>query len=435
MTRRPGRPVARRLVAATLVAGLATGLSTGLAACSLVGADEPETAPARPSPVALELDQAPDGLAVGVVVTLGSAPGQGSEWSEAAEGARVAAYRYQLGGVEVALNPVDDKGTDAGAVAAVEQLADDGVAGIVLATEGSHVQSAVQAADAAGIPVLLPYETDGTELPETAWLTGPDADQVAATLATAMSADDLRRLALVDAGGGALPGLPTDDSFRFQAGDDPARTAAVLSRRARSGRVDAVLVSGPSQLQAQVVQGLQGAQVDLPVLLTPAALSPGFPAALTSSGGTLTTGLTTAGTHAGDVAAMGADADGEALSAYFAALRAVSADTDVTDFFDDEPFVEVSDAADTRSHDAVVALVTAAHRAASAAPGDVAAALLDLRVTHADGLAGPDLDFTAPRVVADEDVVALQASPQGPGLRPVADGSTPRLFWFTAPSD
>ena len=57
--------------------------------------------------------------------------------------------------------------------------------------------------------------------------------------------------------------------------------------------------------------------------------------------------------------------------AYLAALRVTAEDGDVTDFFDDEKFETVAGAADARSHDAVVALVTAAAAAASADPADV----------------------------------------------------------------
>ena len=55
--------------------------------------------------------EAPDDLAIGVVVSL---TGEGSDWSETAEGARVATYRYGLGERAVELRPVDDKGTARG---------------------------------------------------------------------------------------------------------------------------------------------------------------------------------------------------------------------------------------------------------------------------------------------------------------------------------
>jgi ABC-type branched-subunit amino acid transport system substrate-binding protein len=428
MTRRAGRRSA---------AGLAVALLAGsLTACAL-GSEEPEARPARPAPVVLDGVEAPGDLAIGVVVSLTSAPGEGSDWSGAAEGARVAAYRFGLGGVPVDLRPMDDKGTAKGAVTAVERLAADGVSGIVLATEGEHVTAAVKAAAAAGVPVLLPYESDTADLPDDAWVTGPDRDQVGSALAAALETGGLGRSVLVDAGGGKPVGISPVDSHRFRGGADVAPITDAIARRARSGRIDSVVVSGPAQLEATVVRGLQGANVDLPVFLTPEALSPAFASTLAGLDGTLSGGLATVGTDAGDVAAMGAGETGRALSAYFAALRATAGDAEVTDFFDAEPFVAVSDAADTRSHDAIVALVAAATKADSVVPADVARALAGLRVTSADGLAGPDLDFGSPSTLADDDVTVLQASNQSPGLRPVGVGtrSEPQLFWFTAPAD
>jgi hypothetical protein len=180
---------------------------------------------------------------------------------------------------------------------------------------------------------------------------------------------------------------------------------------------------------------VQGENVQVPVLLTPDALSPVFASTLVELDGTLAGGLTTVGPDSADVAAMAPGAEGQALSAYFAALRATAGDPDVEDFFDGEPFSSVSGTADTRSHDAVVALVTAAAEAGSGSPEAVTRALGGLTVTRADGLAGPELDFSAPSALADGSVTALQASTQSPGVRPAPTAPEPQLFWFAAPTD
>ena len=427
------RAAARRLP----VTGLATLLMAGgLAGCSSLGSEEAKGTPASPAPVALEKASAPKDLEVGVVVSLTSAPGEGSDWSESAEGAEVAAHRYRLAGRGVEIRPMDDKGTAQGARSAVRKLVQEGVAGIVLATAGNHVRAAAQAAAAAHVPVLLPYETDGSGLPAGAWLTGPDRDQVVSGLASALAAGKLGRPVVVDAGGGTPKGVDASSTYRFRPSGDAGRLARTIDAQSRSrARVDAVLVSGPAEQQAAVVQALQGEDVQLPVLLTPEALSPVFPTTLAKLDGTLTGDLTTVGPDAGDVAAMTPGDDGQALSAYFAALRSAAGDAKEQDFFDGQPFATVSDAADTRSHDAVVALVTAAATADSSDPAAVAKALSGLTVTHADGLAGPDLHFGAAGTLADDDVHALQASTQDPGLRPAAAAAEPRLFWFSAPTD
>ena len=124
------------------------------------GSEESPEETGRPvSPPAVELapEGVPEDVSIGVVVSLTSAPGEGAQWNEAAEGARVAAYRYGLGDVDVSLVPRDDQGTADGADAAVRELAEEGVSGIVMATEGKHVTGALDAASELGVPVLLPY--------------------------------------------------------------------------------------------------------------------------------------------------------------------------------------------------------------------------------------------------------------------------------------
>ena len=153
---------------AAVVAAL---LAVSSSACSAPHTDTP-----TPAVTAKLAASVPDKLAVGVVVSQTSPLGEGAEWRNAAEGARVAANRFALGGASVTLVPVNDRGTADGAVAAVKTLADQGVAGIVLATSGDHIAGAVQQAAARHVPVVLPYATSADGLPADVWITGPTAD-------------------------------------------------------------------------------------------------------------------------------------------------------------------------------------------------------------------------------------------------------------------
>ena len=187
--------------AAVLTALLAAVLGLSASGCS--GGDAPgpgspaASGPAAGAPAAVAVTtvsevSADEPLRVGVVVTLRSEPGQGQDLVGAAEGATVAAYRLGLGGGRVELEVVDDQGTAEGAGAAVEQLLDAEVAGIVAATRGDHLDAAVEAATAAGTAVLLPYDRDG-ELPTGAFATGPAAADVDRVLLEAMAGDGLSR--------------------------------------------------------------------------------------------------------------------------------------------------------------------------------------------------------------------------------------------------
>lgn len=427
-------PAANRLRrrTAVLTAGL---LAIGLGACSGGGTPTPGPTPARADAVALRAD-APDGLSIGVVISLTSAPGEGAEWRDAAEGARVATRRFELGGTDVRLIGANDKGTERGAASAVRTLVDRGVAGIVLATSGDHVRGGLNEAAAAGVPVVLPYTEDAAHLPPGAWVTGPEAPVAAGRLVQALRARGARRPFLVDAGGGPLEALVPSGTATLRTDADPAALAAKLKRRQRRDDTsfDAVVVSGPATRQATVVQALQGAGIDVPFFLTPDALSPAFAAALRKADGSLSAEFVSVGLDAGDAAALEPSAAGRALAAYFSALRMTAAEPALQDLLGERPFAEVAGAADVRSHDAVVALVRAAEAAGRTAPAEVSSRLSGLRLTRGDGLAGPALSFTSPGAVAADDMVALGATPTSPGVRPEPGRGSSSLFWFPMPA-
>ena len=414
----------RSFGAAVLVALLA-----GLTACN---SPEPvaEPSPAPATSVKLTAD-VPDGLTIGVVVSVTSTPGEGAQWRDAAQGAQVAASRYAAGGTTITLLPVNDKGTAKGAKAAIDQLADRGVAGIVVATSGSHLRDALQEAATRNIATLLPYATSAEGLPEQSWLTGADSQVSDQRLIEALRQQNLHRPYLIDAGGGDIEGLKPVGSSTFAAGDDPGTLARKLAKGLRKDEssLDAIVVSGPAELQGRLVAALQGAGIETPILLTSDALAPVFPAAVVKAGGSLSGVFVTAGLDVGDATALQPNDAGRAAAAYYSAVSLLAADPQATDLLGQTTFSSVAGAADPRSHDAVVALVRAAATAKSNEPAAVAAALAGSKLGWPDGLAGPALDFAAPVAVAPDAVRVLSATPDSPGVRPTS-AQAPALYWY-----
>lgn len=414
-----------RLVRTT--AALATGLV--LAATGACSVSTPQTGLAQPVPVELDAD-VPGQLTIGVEVTLTSVPGEGAEWRDAAQGAVVAARRFALGGTKVTLVAVNDKGTSAGATAAVRTMAGRNVAAIVVASTGDHVAAGLAEAAAAQIPVLMPYDLGTSGAEGRVWSTGPGRRATDSRLVATMADRALDAPLLVDAGGGAVTGLTPREVQTFAAGGDAAALAQGIARRQRQldTSVDSIVISGPSELQAVVVAALQGTSVDVPVLLTPQAVSPAFPVALTSAGGSLAGPLLSVGLDDEDATALEATGAGRSLAAYFSGLQLAATDPATKDLLGDRPFAEVAAAADVSSHDAVVAIVRAAALAKSTEPAQVAQALPGLRVGATDGVAGPPLDFASTEAVADDAVVPLASTAESPGVRP--DSGAPALYWF-----
>lgn len=411
----------------------AAGLLLALSAGCTTSTPAPTHAAATPAAVALAATGVPAQVKIGVVVSLTTTPGQGGDWVKAAEGAQVAAYRYRLGGTEVELEAVDDQGTPEGATEAVNNLIGQGVAGVVLASEGSHLQPAITAAAGSGTPLLLPYQTDPSSLTGNAWLTGPTAASIGAALTRAVSDAGVTDVLVLDAGGDTPDGFAPYRSEVINPQQDTGEIAKTLRGLLKDTTHDGLLITGSAAQQAAVVRAVQSASLPVPVLLGPAATSPAFASALAADGGSLAGSFTTVGTNSADAPALQPGPEGAAMSAFLAAVRATAADPAVTDFFDGQPYATVAPLADSRSHDAVVTLVTAAAKAGSSKPADVAKALSGLTLGAADGLAGPSLAFTGLEALNADAVVPLVATTTDSGLRP--QSGNPTLNWFRAPTN
>lgn len=429
---RPVRPGARRAVAA-LAAAL---LVLPLAACSDDDEerddDAAEVAPVPPARVALQAEV--DGpVRIGVVVSSVGSGAEGTDVLGLAQGARVAERRLADGGVEVEVLGRDDRGTAEGAVAVVDELVAAGVSGIVLGTTGDHTGAALARAAEAGVPVLAPYLV-GDEVPDGTWSTAPSPGAIDAGMAEALAAVSASRPYVLTIGAADSPEVEAARAGTFGADGVGAAVTAVAGA-VEEDAVDSVVLAGAAADQARFVQGIQTV-ADVPVVLTPDALSPVFADVLADSGGVLSAPFLTAGPDAGDATTLADGPAGDSAAAYFAALRSLSADPAAVDVLG-RPFDVNGADADIASHDAVVALVRAAEAAGSSTPADVAAALPALALDTGDGLAGPALSFATSHALADDAVVALTSTTQDPGVRSaVATGTAEdqHLFWLAVPA-
>lgn len=411
---------------------VALAVTAAVAAASGCSSDDSAPKPDRPVAVALDHSSLPSPLTIGVVVSLTSAPGQGSEWVESAEGARVAAFRYQLDGRTVKLDVVDDHGTSDGAVGAVKSLVKDGAAGIVMATTGSHLTAALASAVSAKTAVLMPYgPVPGSSPGEGIWSTAPSATGIVSGLQDAEERLGVSRPYAITASGGPMLDLQV---VGHSAADDVHAAVKAAVKAARQQSADSIFVDGPAHVEAEVVSALQGAGVSTPILLGPAAESPTFATQLAAAGGTMSGLLVTAGADATDASAAGGSARQQVAAAFFQALRMTAQNPSIHDFFAGQPFSAHAAYADIASHDAVVALANAAAKAGTEDPAAVRDALSSLKLGPDDGLAGPALDFSSSSALPDSAVVPLQATTLDPGMRGDLDAKR-ELFWFSIADD
>ena len=164
------------------------------------------------------------------------------------------------------------------------------------------------------------------------------------------------------------------------------------------------------------------------------AWAPAFASTLSKLDGAASGQLVSVAPAGGDATALQQDAQGRGMSAFLSAVRLASGDPKVKNLTGDASASSADAwAADSRSHDAVVALVRAAASAGSGEPSKVGAALRTMSFGPGDGLAGPALDFWRSAALTAE-AIPVYASPQVLGLRP-PDEAAPRLVWVPAPAN
>jgi ABC-type branched-subunit amino acid transport system substrate-binding protein len=421
------RAAARGLRSATVALGVGALLlaGTGLTGCSRTELPAPAEAAQPALTLGVDLDEP---VRIGVLVP--TIEGEGAEFRPMVEGVRVATYRFGLGGDQVELAVALDDGTAEGAARAMQRLLDQQVAGVVLAAQGDHVTQALSVADQARTAVVMPYAQPAAAAAGV-WSLAPSADAVRAQVAAALTEVGASRPYVAVAPGQTLD-LPVGQAGTTGTLDDPDRVAAEVVAALEARQVDAVVVAAGAEEQAALVVALHGllGSRQLPVVLTPQALTPAFGAALTAAG-TTAGRLLTVGTDTGDHLALTASEPGGRAALLFAAMRLAAGDPACRNVYDDDSCAAGVGYADVASHDATVLLLRAVAAAGSAEPAVVREAMDGLRVGAEDGLAGPALDLGSAQALADEDVVVLHASTSDPGMRPAtADGSGTSLWWF-----
>lgn len=435
-----------------LVAGFVVVVAAAIALT--VTLNRPHEAPrhdpvAATVPVALNAEGLPKDFSIGVVLTLGQSGEPGSEYNRAAQGAVVAAQRFAQGGTSVALRPQNDRGTEAGARDAVLALAKQGASGVIVASTGPQARAAAKTAEEIGLPAILPY-AEPSEPAQDTWTTGPSGASVQAALRTALNGKN--RVLLVADGGQIPTSLETSQTLNLDGFDDvvalaqeaatrtgdqlrpPAEDAPAGAEPTKvSEPADAVVVSAATpQRLARLVQALQSRDLSVPLIIPDGATSPAFASKLSELDGSASGQLVSVAPAGGDASALQKDSQGRGMSAFLSAVRLASGDPEVKNLTDDAPFSADAWAADSRSHDAVIALVRAAALAGNGDPSKVAAALRTMSFGAGEGLAGPALDFSNSQALTTA-AIPVYASPQDLGLRP-PDEDAPRLVWVPAPA-
>jgi ABC-type branched-subunit amino acid transport system substrate-binding protein len=414
-----------RLGAVIVLAGV---LLTG---CSGTKQDTPTPAavtPFEPVPVAITVTpKLEEPVSIGLIVP--PVEGYGEEFRPLAEGAGVAARRFQAGSTDVRIVTALDDGTPAGALSAMNTLLNQHVAGVVFTAAGAHSVEALQAASAAQTAVIITHTAPPPETFDAVWSLAPSSAAVTEALAGAASEAGASKPLLAV---GANPTVEVSPVKTFSV-DDLASLTAAITEGIDAREIDSIYIVASARQQATAVAAIQttlgGRQI--PILLTPQTQTPLF-ATLAAESSTTPGWWITAGTDTQDHVALTRSDAGDRVAAFLAALRLGAQDPECRNVYDDDTCAATGAHADIVSHDAVAALVFAAAAAGTATPEAVQAALESLKLDSGDGIAGASLDFTKPYALGEGSVVALRASAADSGLRPrPPDGRPSQLLdWF-----
>ncbi len=337
-------------------------LATATAACTSGGNNKtatPVVSNTESAAPKLAIDNQAKGMKIGLVV---SSSGPGADVRDLASGAYIAAYRLngaKAGTEHVELVVKDDSGTPDGATAAINELKDAGVVGVVYGSTGEQLLAGAATAASVGLPVVFPYADDPrvTAQGATSFLAAPTVKQVADQFASHIDKADFKTVALIrqagaygDAGKAALAGAGIAIAIDrpFAPGDTLAGTAKSIA----AAKAEAVIVWAEAGPAAAVADALSSAGVNATMMLGDRAAVPAF--------GKLIAGSLTPAVGDGVLSAggwAGADTPTSAVDAFYLSRdHAVSDGATTADLGN----------ADFRSHDAVLAIVAAAGSNASA---------------------------------------------------------------------
>jgi hypothetical protein len=334
---------------------------------------------------------------VGLIV---SSAGPGADLKDMASGAYVAAIRLndaKTGSDHVSLVVADDNGTPDGATNAVTSLVDQGVIGIVYASQGEQLLAGAATAAEKGVAVVYPYADDAriADQGATSYVAAPTIAQVAAKLAEHVK--DAGKVALLrqagaygDAGKAAL----TAAGLSFVSDTPITATDAVPGKSIASANPDAVIVWADAATSLVAADALSAGGFGGEMLFGDRAAVPAFAHGIAGSlAPAVNDGALSAGSWAGpDLPTAAADAF------YFAREQAISSGAVAADL----------SVADFRSHDAVLALVHAAEQKSDRA--SVLDGIKAVATPSVAGTVGAPTDFSKQLAFGAQDVALLSYS-------------------------
>ncbi len=395
----------------------------------------------------VSIEDIPDDLIIGVVVSYTEEVSEGLGWDKNGEGVSVARWRLEKSGMEITLGVVSDNGTEEGARSAVSQLAEDGAGAIIALTTGDHTRALAEAVAESGIPVIFPYEPR-FETEADAWFYNLSPEEMAGMMieqaetlgcsSSLLISDDELFSAYVtlaiDSGSDfriATSYVITADNERSERGTEKIVEYLVEYYQTNQEYLECVMLDASGTDVATLITGMRSSGIDVPIITTNEAQNYTLNEAMLNSysllGEVYSVGVA-------DNVSLAAESSqiGDKAGVFNYAITLMKGKTGVASLSTDADFSEYGDYADLASHDALIAVVQAAANAQDASPEAITAAFYELELDPETSPVSEKLDFSSTEQSVRASYI-VQAAVTGEVSS--SGGYTQRITWSAVSQD
>ena len=224
--------------------------------------------------------------------------------------------------------------------------------------------------------------------------------------------------------------VPAEESIEVDSSTDFNKLTEQINHKIGDlGDSATIFVNTDSYTQARVTRALQESGTRAQILLGNEATSPAFSEVFMTDNSSSVVNALSVGYKTDDSVALQADGQGRAMSAYLQMVKILAESSETTNALGDQKFSDVAIAADSRSHDAAVALIRAVEDADSTDAKAVKKAVANLELAASDGITGPSLSFTQPYAVTAEPLI-LSPTVGDINLRTSQESNYTPIIWF-----
>lgn len=362
----------------------------------------PTFTPAKTATVEHQLDNVPNNLKIGIIVSYTENNAEGRGWDLNGEGANVAKWRLHQGGTQIETHVVSDQGTENGAKEAITELKNQQVSAILAFTSGPHTQALAEAAKEANLPLVMPYAQTPETPVENTWYGQPSTKQKAQATQTLLDKHQCSET-LTDSELQPLLNNPQQQTPVVNNTEPPTPSEKTqnpeltnLLNKLNTSNQPCLLIQNPQTPTHTLLTQLSQHNLTPTIIINQPATNAYWTQTITESN-IPPTNLHTIGTPTSQLGQPNLNPTSKLnYAGFIEATQQMAADPQQTSFRNNINFAGSGNYADLLSYDSFIAITKAAANAKTTSPTDLAKALQTLQIPEDETLLGAPLNFTQP---------------------------------------